>query len=69
MEDLSLYVSSTLKKQAQNVKEQHIPFASDVDVPNAETIAAMEEVEEMAKKGVRGFSSVEEMFKELGIGD
>lgn len=51
----------------QTVREQRIPFVIGVEVPNAETIAAMKEVEEMARNGGHGFSSVEEMFKELDI--
>ena len=69
-EVLSLCLSKdgTLKKQAPSVKEQHIPSALDVEVPNAETIAAMEEIEEMIKSGKsHGYESVDDMFKELGI--
>lgn len=50
---------------SQTVREQRIPFVIGGEIPNAETIAAMEEVEEMAKKGIHRFSSVEDMFKEL----
>lgn len=50
---------------SQAVRERSIPFRIGYDVPNAETAAAMIEVEEMAKRKERGFSSVEEMFKEL----
>lgn len=52
----------------QTVREQRIPFVIGVEVPNAETIAAMEEVEEMAKSGKPPrFETVDDMFKELGI--
>ncbi len=50
---------------SQSVRERSIPFRIGYDIPNAETAAAMREVEEMAKRKERGFSSVEEMFKEL----
>lgn len=50
---------------SQAVRERSIPFRIGCDVPNTETAAAMREVEEMAKRNERGFSSVEEMFKEL----
>ena len=50
----------------QCVREQRIPL--DYEVPNAETIAAMEEIEEMIRNGDgHGFSSAEEMFNALGI--
>lgn len=55
----------------QCVKEQRIPFDIGnipVEIPNAETIAAMKEVEEMAKSGKPPrFNTVEEMFKALEI--
>lgn len=62
--DLSTAVNIFLE---QCVREQRIPFAFEYEVPNAETIAAMEEIEEMVRNGGHGFSSVEEMFNEIGI--
>lgn len=50
---------------SQTVREQRIPFVIGGEVPNDETVAAMREVEEMAKRGERGFFSIEDMIKEL----
>lgn len=50
---------------SQTVREQRIPFSIGSEVPNAETVAAMREVEEMARRGERGFSSIGDMIKEL----
>lgn len=52
----------------QSVREQRIPFVIGVEVPNAETIAAMEEIEEMIASGKQPrFETADDMFKELGI--
>lgn len=48
------------------VREQRIPFEVKGNVPNAETLQAMQEVDEMLKSGKgRKFNSVEELFEEL----
>ncbi len=70
--DLSTAVSVFFK---QSLREQRIPFIIgdnyaylEQEIPNAETIAAMEEIDEMIKSGKQPrFNSPEEMFKELGI--
>ena len=51
------------------VNEWRIPFSigEEIEVPNAETIAAMGEADEIAEKGDYRFTSVDDMFKELGI--
>ena len=64
--DMSTAVNMFL---CQTINEQRIPFRIGYDVPNAETIAAMKEAEEMVQNGVKGFSSVEELFKELESDD
>ena len=48
----------------QVIRYQGIPL--DLRIPNADTIAAMEEVEEMIRTGSgKAYSSVDEMIKEL----
>ena len=51
----------------QVVKEQRIPFALDLNVPNAETIGAIEEIEEMKRnpESYEGYADVDEMMTEL----
>lgn len=52
----------------QAVREQRIPFSISMDIPNADTIRAMEEV----RNGInlsRGYSSVEEMMEDLNADD
>lgn len=52
----------------QAVREQRIPFSISMDIPNADTIRAMEEV----RNGInlsRGYSSVEEMMEDLNAND
>jgi DNA-damage-inducible protein J len=49
------------------VRRQRIPFEISKDIPNAETIAAIEEVEAMIKDPAIGksYTDVGEMMKEL----
>jgi len=50
----------------QAIRHNGIPFEIKADIPNAETIAAIKEAEEMIKNGTgRKFNSVEELFEEL----
>ncbi|MCL1883854.1 MAG: type II toxin-antitoxin system RelB/DinJ family antitoxin [Defluviitaleaceae bacterium] len=51
------------------VRRQRIPFEISKDVPNAETVAAIEEVEAMIKDPTLGksYTNVDEMMKELLI--
>ena len=51
----------------QAVREQRIPFAISMDVPNEETKAAIEEVCQMKKNPSLGksYTDVDEMIKEL----
>ena len=62
--DLSTAVNIFLK---QMVYEHAIPFSVYRNVPNAETIAAIEETEEMAKHPERypSYSSANEMMEDL----
>lgn len=43
------------------------PFDLKLDIPNAETIEAMKEGDNIIKNGQSRFNSAEEMFKDLGI--
>lgn len=51
----------------QAAREQRIPFAISVDVPNEETKEAIEEVRQMKQNPSMGksYTDVEEMMKEL----
>lgn len=52
----------------QTVREQRIPFVIGVETPNAETIAAIEEIDKMIESGKPPrFETADDMFKELGI--
>ena len=49
------------------VRENRIPFQLDRDIPNEETIAAIEEVRRMKADPTlgKGYTDVKQMFKEL----
>lgn len=51
----------------QAVREQRIPFNISRNVPNAETIAAIDEVEKMKRnpQSYKGYDNVDEMMTEL----
>ena len=66
--DLGLSMTSAFivfTKQA--VREQRLPFAISRNVPNAETLLAIDEVERMKQNpnDDKGFDDVDEMMKEL----
>ena len=66
--DLGLSMTAALIAfTKQSVREQRIPFVLSRNVPNAETIAAIEEVEKMklSPQDYRGFDDVDEMMDEL----
>ncbi len=52
----------------QAVREQRIPFSITMDVPNAETIAAIEDVRN-GRNLSRSFSSVKELMEDLNAED
>ena len=61
--DLSTAVNIFLK---QMVYENAIPFGISRDIPNAETMAAIEEAEEMLHNpNAKKYHSVKELFEEL----
>jgi len=51
----------------QTVRSNGIPFDMKLDTPNAETLAAIEEVEQMKKDPSigKGYTDVDQMMKEL----
>ena len=50
----------------QAIRTRSIPFTVTADVPNATTLAALEEGERLAHDpGAKRFKSVDELFKEL----
>jgi len=50
----------------QSVRQGKIPFEISLNQPNAETIAAMEEAERIARDpNTKRFSNVDELFQEL----
>jgi len=50
----------------QAVRQQRIPFDIALEIPNAETIAAMEEAERISRNpSVKGYTDVDQMMKEL----
>lgn len=62
--DMTTAINMFLK---QAIREQRIPFELKLYAPNAETIEAIEEVEEMKRTGDFGkvYNDVDGMFKEL----
>lgn len=62
--DMSTAVNIFLR---QAVREQAIPFRVGDPVPNAETLEALREVEQMKKDPAKykGYTNVDQMFEEL----
>ncbi len=62
--DLSTAINIFLR---QSIRENGIPFPIQRDVPNADTIAAIKECEEMAKhpENYKSYTSVDEMMKDI----
>lgn len=66
--DLGLTMTAAFNVFAKTmVRQQRIPFEISMDVPNAETMAALREVEEMKKNPSLGksYTDVDQMMKEL----
>lgn len=66
--DLGLTMTTAFNVFAKTmVRQQKIPFEVSMNVPNAETIAALEEVEQMKKNPELGksYTDVDQMMKEL----
>lgn len=50
----------------QAIRRHGLPFDVSLDVPNAETIAAMEEADRISRNpNVKGYTDVDEMMREL----
>ena len=66
--DLGLDLSTAIEMfLRQSVREQRIPFEVSRRIPNAETVAAMQEVEEMKAhpENYKGYSSFQELLDEV----
>ena len=69
MSDLGLDVTTFFTMAAkQAIREQRIPFEISRDVPNAETIRAIDDVRHRRNLS-RSFSSVEELMEDLNAED
>lgn len=62
--DLTTFFTITAK---QAVREQRIPFNISMEIPNTETIAAIEEVRKMKENPAMGksYTDVDQMMEEL----
>lgn len=62
--DLTTAVNIFLR---QSIREQRIPFEITMNVPNAETVQALEEVKEMEKhpSAYKGYTDVDAMMRDL----
>ena len=62
--DLSTAINMFLR---QSIRENAIPFNISREVPNADTVAAMKEVEEMRKhpEKYKSYSNVEDMMEDI----
>lgn len=62
--DMSTAINIFLR---QSIRENCIPFSIQKEVPNADTIAAMKESEEMMKhpEKYKGYHDVNEMMRDL----
>ena len=67
-QDLGLTMTTAFTVFAKTVvRRQRIPFEIARDIPNAQTAAAIEEVQAMKRNPhlYRGFNSIEALFEEL----
>jgi len=66
--DLGLNLTSAITLfLTQSVREQAIPFRVGKNVPNSETVKALEEGESILKSGKSRFKNSDEMFDDLGM--
>ena len=68
MSDLGLDMTTFFTMAAkQAIREQRIPFEVSRDIPNIETMEALEEVRQMKQNPVLGksYTDVDEMMREL----
>lgn len=68
-DELGLTMSSAVNIfLRQTIRENGIPFALKLDVPNEETAAAIEEGRRIAHdKSVKGYTSIDELRKALEV--
>lgn len=67
-EDLGLNMTTAINMfLRQVIRVNGIPFEIKGDVPNKETIAAIEESIKLAKDNTKGYSNVEDLKKALGV--
>ena len=62
--DLSTAINLFLR---QSIREQRIPFEIKIDIPNTETITAMQEVERMKEhpEEYKSYTSFKELLKDV----
>lgn len=51
----------------QSIREHGIPFELKLNVPNNETVAAINEGQKIIKNGTSRFESTDDMFRDLDI--
>lgn len=68
-EELGLNMSSAVNIfLRQTIREKGIPFALTLNVPNAETVEAIEEGRRIAyDKSVKGYKNIEDLKKALDV--
>ena len=67
-EDLGLNMTTAINMfLRQVIRVNGIPFEIKGDVPNKETIEAIEESIKLAKDNTEGYSNVEDLKKALGV--
>ena len=67
-EDLGLNMTTAINMfLRQVIRVNGIPFEIKGDVPNKETIEAIEESIKLAKDNTKGYSNVEDLKKTLGV--
>ncbi len=68
-EELGLNMSSAVNIfLRQTIREKGIPFALTLNIPNAETVEAIEEGRRIAyDKSVKGYKNIEDLKKALDV--
>jgi len=66
--DLGLTMTTAFNVFAKTmVRQRRIPFEISMDVPNSDTVAALEEVEQMKKTPTlsKGYTDIDQMMEEF----
>lgn len=67
-EDFGFDLSSVTRAfYRQIVREQRIPLSLEYPKPNAESLEAIKETEELIASGHPGYDSLDDMFKAMGV--